>query len=79
MATSVPLEIGQRVSRRADVFDEKSPLMYGYVVRRYSQDAGINGVKWHDPEVYEVHWEHDAFPRRGYFRHGLQPVSEPSR
>jgi hypothetical protein len=63
---------GDRVTREEDVFDQRSPLMHGTVVRRYARDGGYDGVRWHDPELYEVRWD-TGVVGRAYFRHGLDP------
>lgn len=44
--------------------------MHGTVIRRYAKDGGCDGVRWHDPEVYEVRWDSGVI-RGGYLRHGL--------
>jgi hypothetical protein len=62
-------EVGDRVTRPKDVYN-RSPLMHGTVTRRYGQDGGLDGVKWHDPELYEVRWD-DGYVQKGFFRHGL--------
>jgi hypothetical protein len=70
MTANGMFEDGDRVTRPEDVFDARSPLMHGTVIRRYERDGGFDGVTWHDPEVYEVRWDNGVI-RRGYFRHGL--------
>lgn len=64
---------GQRVARRANVYDPTSRLMVGEVLARYSEDGY--------PELYSVRWDVDEFGQRGgvrggYLRHGLQEPPE---
>lgn len=58
---------GTRVQRRFNVFDEKSPLRHGVVVKKYSETDPILGEY---PELYQVWWD-DGQISGGYFPHGL--------
>ena len=73
-----PWKVGDRVVRQIDVYDDSSPVRRGTVTRRYSQDGEFDGVRWHDPEIYEVLWD-DGTVGRGFFRHGLDPEKETRR
>lgn len=68
---SQPWRIGDRVSRRIDVYDESSRLLTGTVVDAYSDHDSRFGSY---PELYEVEWD-GGRRERGFLRHGLAPLS----
>jgi hypothetical protein len=63
----VRFNIGERVCRRTDVFDEKSRMRYGRVVMRY-QRGGV--------DVYQVRWDDTNEVDDGYFEHGIRAAAE---
>ena len=64
--------VGQRVSRRIDAYDSKSPFRFGNVIRRYSR---LNTRYGDYPELYEVQWD-DGSIGRAYLPHGLTAIRE---
>jgi hypothetical protein len=68
-----PFKPGDRVTRPVDVYDSKSPIRHGVVVRRYGKAWYRGDSDWptgYDPELYEVKWD-DGTAGKGFFRHGL--------
>lgn len=65
-------KIGDRVIRRADVYDLNSLLLHGEVVACYSQKVSdlITDVELWDEELYAVQWDGGKI-QRGFFSHGL--------
>ena len=65
-------QVGERVKRRRDVYDQKSPFRHGDVVLRYSATYPSRpDLPAHDyPELYAVQWDDGKF-ERGFLRHGL--------
>jgi len=74
-------QVGDRVIRRQDVFDDRSPFMHGEVTERYSYTSesvkDMNGNGIHYAEVYCVCWDKHLLgrnvERRGYLRNGIGP------
>lgn len=64
--------VGDRVERLIDVFDQSSRLMRGSVVECYSDYRSRFGPY---PELYAVTWDHDGY-RKGYLPHGLDAAKE---
>lgn len=60
-------EEGDRVIRRENVYDPRSPLMHGTVVEIY-ESWGLGG---YHSEVYKVRWDGSTEIREGYLPHGL--------
>lgn len=59
-------KVGDRVTRRTDVFDQKSELLRGVILKVYSQDK-------YD-ELYAVQWDgHEFGDERNFLPHGLDP------
>jgi hypothetical protein len=67
MSTDEGFKVGDRVTRHMDVYDDTSLLLHGTVSGRYSQDGGLDGITWRNPEVYEVTWD-CICTSRGYVR-----------
>ncbi len=65
-------QIGDRVQRLVDVYDEKSRLMHGSIVRVYKMTGCRFGPY---PEMYDVRWDEikDRFRGEGFLPHGLDP------
>lgn len=62
-------KIGDFVTRRENVFDQRSPLMHGIVIACYSKHSKYSGFS---PEVYDVEWVRPVQKiERGYLPHGL--------
>ena len=61
-------QVGDRVVRRVNVYDESSRLMHGLVSRIYSDYDSQFGSY---PELYEVAWDHKPGVSSGFLRHGL--------
>lgn len=65
--------LGDRVTRLENVYDDKSKMMHGKISRVYDKDT-IFGFY---PELYEVIWDHklttwnNQLVRGGYLPHGL--------
>ena len=64
--------IGDRVMRRADVYDQASPILRGTVIDRYTQR---DSVGWY-PELYAVAWD-GGDQARGFLPHGLDADVRP--
>ncbi len=64
--------VGDRIQRRTDVYDDASAVRHGVVVFRYSiWDNAIDDFYHGDyPEVYAVQWDSDRF-EKGFLPHGL--------
>ena len=62
--------VGDRVCRREDVYDESSHLMVGTVIDRYSDFTSRFGPY---PELYAVEWD-GWIRQRGFLPHGLNAV-----
>lgn len=60
-------KVGDRVVRRADVYDPMSPLRHGAVIRVYSRYGTQHGDY---PELYNVQWD-DGEEERAFLPHGL--------
>jgi hypothetical protein len=76
MSLVIPkLEVGQRVSRLTDVFNQKSPLRLGSITERYQRKPSYS-LGSHLDELYAVKWDDTGLEERGYFRHGLNPIAE---
>lgn len=58
--------VGDRVTRLKDVFDQKSELLFGTVTKRYEKDSQFG----HYNELYEVLWDNGE-RKQGYLPHGL--------
>ena len=58
---------GDRVQRKIDVFDDKSPLKYGTVSLRYSKQH--KSLSFY-PELYRVDWDNGSVGT-AYLPHGL--------
>ena len=71
--------VGQHVERRVDVYDQRSRMRQGVVVRVYAETyparpwAGLPEL--HYDELYEVQWD-DASVKKGYLPHGLSRSAE---
>jgi hypothetical protein len=63
---------GDKVQRRVDVFTDKSPIMYGTVVRCYDKtsQALSDGPLFYYPELYVVLWDKRGVSK-GYLPHGI--------
>lgn len=71
MLNNSEFEEGDRVTRPENIFDNKSQLRHGTVIKKYSKNSGYNGVQWHEPEVYDIHWD-NGHTEKGYCGcHGL--------
>ncbi len=65
-----PHKVGDLVTRRSDVFNDKSALLTGIVAKGpYNRMSPRFG--WY-PELYDVLWQQLPKISRGYMRHGLQ-------
>lgn len=65
--------VGDRVTRRENVYDSSSNLMRGSVVRVYA----IQNTKFGPyPELYEVRWDNGSV-KGGYLPHGLDKEYNP--
>lgn len=70
-------KVGDRVSRRRDIHDIFSPLMFGKVTRCYSRPAekiGEDLILGPYPELYDVRWEGKPTDVKGYLPHGIDPA-----
>jgi len=70
-------QVGDVVSRRQDVHNIHSPLMFGKVTRCYSRPAeriGEDLILGPYPELYDVRWEGGFIDAKGYLPHGLDPA-----
>ena len=65
-------QIGDRVMRRTDVYNQASALLRGRVTERYSQRDSIG----YYPELYAVAWD-GGDEARGFLPHGLDPEVSP--
>jgi hypothetical protein len=78
MATTKParFDIGDRVQRLEDVYDQASPLLRGAVTDVYSRYYEVGGFY---PELYEVQWDGRDGTDYGFLPHGLEPeaIAEP--
>lgn len=63
-------EVGDRVTRLEDVYDQTSRLMTGTVIRRFSRQSELHGFY---PELYTVQWD-DGAEGRAYLPHGLDKL-----
>jgi hypothetical protein len=65
-------KLNDRVSRLENVFDQKSKLKHGRIVKVYSQKAYRAGgiVLGPYPELYDVKWSEGNI-ERGFLPHGL--------
>ncbi len=66
-------KVGDRVIRRANVFDKLSCVRHGTVVRAYNQTGCQFGPY---PEIYDVAW--DDRIEHGFLPHGLDREEEPN-
>jgi len=69
MANGNRFKLNDRVSRREDVFDPKSKLKYGRVVKVYEKTSMFG----HYPELYAVLWDGEFTPEFGFLPHGIDP------
>ena len=69
-AKTPKFKVGDHVTRPYNVYDPKSKLMHGTVVRVYSR---MNTSHGDYPELYEVHWDETDVTESGdgYLPHGL--------
>lgn len=61
---------GSRVQRRKNVYDEKSEMLHGEIIRCYQKSAEINDIIIDYDELYEVEWD-DGKTQKGFLPHGL--------
>lgn len=66
-------KVGDRVSRRENVFDEKSQLRTGTVIERY-WDLTSRFGPYH--ELYRVEWDYGRI-QGAFLPHELDPVATP--
>ena len=62
--------VGDRVTRANDPYHPERGFRRGIVTRRYGRHGGLDGVRWYDPELYEVRFD-DGTVGAAFFRHGL--------
>lgn len=62
---------GDRVTRQKDVFDKKSKLLHGTIIRVYGRKFSCRVLgSWNDGELYDVKWD-EGKVQRAFFPHGL--------
>ena len=68
-------EVGDRVQRRKDVFDNESPMLHGCVVKAYSRW----GTRFGDyPELFDVRWDGVKAVEHGFLPNGIVGRSKMS-
>ncbi|KKN69279.1 hypothetical protein LCGC14_0442740 [marine sediment metagenome] len=73
--------VGDRVQRRLDAYDDSSAVRRGRVALRYSiYDNGIGYDTYHGdyPEVYAVQWDGGRL-EKGFLAHGLDKEDVTSK
>ncbi len=70
-------KIGDRVCRRADIYNPKSPYNFGTVYAVYSKPRENVGdlILGPYPELYKVRWD-NGVEEQGFLPHGLEPADK---
>lgn len=70
--------VGDRVQRRLDVYDDSSAVRHGRVALRYSIINIGSEYSQDYPEVYAVQWDDGRF-EKGFLAHGLDKEDVTSK
>jgi hypothetical protein len=77
----IMFEVGERVCREVDIYEENGPLKYGVVLERYNEKEKTFYLPPDNepftlgpyPELYKVQWD-DGKIENGFLPHGLTLV-----